>query len=1247
MTGTAAVRDTFRPSPLPGLPGWTWADLHDPTGLERLHGEFIGRLEAADPALAARFAAYRASGGKAPAAEASALLIEVGHHLSAFVAGIFGVEAERDALRTALDREGNVSRLRAEFFLKRVFRRGAANRPIAEEYPDLDRKARGLLFRLAPEVLDGPDAEGAFATAVCEVMDLQKALDRKPAPRLLDQPDVVRAALSRLRAACVGSAEELAEGGASLPDCSDSNAELVRNVLSLLDRWCYVRTLHPEGRERIGSWVSYRLPHKWDLDDLVELRRPDGALPEAIEGPAEHRRRRDGFGLTDPRGSRREVQVEAGYCLRCHERAKDSCSKGFCEKEPAEGGRVPFKKNALGIPLTGCPLDEHISEMQDLQRQGDPIAAVAVISIANPMAPGTGHRICNDCMKSCVYQTQNPVNIPMIETGALTDVLKLPWGFEIWSLFTRWNPLNVKRPHAKPYNGKRVLVVGMGPAGYTLAHHLLDEGFGVVGVDGLKIESLPEAWLTEPIRDWSELYRPLDERVLGGFGGVSEYGITVRWDKNFLTTLQLNLLRRPHFALYGGIRFGGTLTVDDAWALGFDHVALAAGAGKPTLIGLKNNLLPGIRKASDFLMALQLSGAFKADSLANLMVRLPVVVIGGGLTAIDAATESAAYYPLQVEKLLERWEILSATPGGDPWKTLDAEERGILEEMLEHGRAIRAERARAEAAGETPDFAPLVRSWGGVKMLYRKSLKDSPAYRLNPEEVTKGFEEGIQIVECMDPKEAVADERGAVKAMRFERQVQRDGKWVASGEILEFAARTVLVAAGTSPNVTYEKEHAGTFALDKRGSFFQSHRATRNEDGTLTLARSENFPDLSGEAGFFTSYLSPDRTRCVSFYGDNHPQYAGSVVKAMASGLDGHAHVVKLFEAELARLDPAEAALRDAEWTAFRARLDDALLAHVVEVKRLTRTIVEVTVRAPYAASHFEPGQFYRLQTYETTAPLVEGTRLAPEGMALTGAWVDKAQGLLSLIVLEMGGSSRLCATLKPGQQVVCMGPTGAPTEIPRGENVLLLGGGLGNAVLFSIAKALKENGNRVLYFAGYKDGADLFKRDEIEAATDQVIWAVDRGEPIAPRRDQDRSFVGNIVQAIVAHAEGQLGEPVVQVRDVDRIIAIGSDRMMAAVKEARRGVLRPYLKAEHEAIGSINSPMQCMMKEICAQCLQRHVGPDGKESFVFTCMNQDQKLDAVDFPFLNLRLRQNGLQEKVANLWLERLFHAAKLERV
>jgi NAD(P)H-flavin reductase len=245
---------------------------------------------------------------------------------------------------------------------------------------------------------------------------------------------------------------------------------------------------------------------------------------------------------------------------------------------------------------------------------------------------------------------------------------------------------------------------------------------------------------------------------------------------------------------------------------------------------------------------------------------------------------------------------------------------------------------------------------------------------------------------------------------------------------------------------------------------------------------------------------------------------------------------------------------------------------------------------------------------------------------------------LLSMIVLEMGTSSRLCNLLKEGEEVVVMGPTGTPTEIPDNETVLLAGGGLGNAVLFSIAKAMRAKNNKVIYFAGYKDGDDLFKREEIENATDKVVWASDYGVDIQPNRLQDAHFRGNIVQAMIAYAEGNLGEAKVNLKDVDRIIAIGSDRMMNGVREARHSTLKPFLKPNHTAIGSINSPMQCMMKEVCAQCLQRHVDPHtGEESFVFSCYNQDQHLDYVDFKNLNDRLKANSIQEKLTNAWLDK----------
>ncbi len=177
-----------------------------------------------------------------------------------------------------------------------------------------------------------------------------------------------------------------------------------------------------------------------------------------------------------------------------------------------------------------------------------------------------------------------------------------------------------------------------------------------------------------------------------------------------------------------------------------------------------------------------------------------------------------------------------------------------------------------------------------------------------------------------------------------------------------------------------------------------------------------------------------------------------------------------------------------------------------------------------------------------------------------------------------------------------------------------------------------------MLYFAGYKKRLDRYKVEEIEKAADVVVWCCDEAPGFAPTRKQDRSFVGNIVQAMLAYAEGALGPAEIPLSAADRLIAIGSDAMMAAVAVARRAALAPYLKPGHQAIASINSPMQCMMKEICAQCLQLHKDPvTGAESVVFSCFNQDQPLDQVDFRALHERLGQNAAEEKLTRLWIDR----------
>ena len=1208
-----------------GVDGFKFHDLFNPLRLRDLDAAFLAQLKAKDAALHERFFAYRNGNALSPVDESN-LLVAVAPHLGNFVGDLFKVQADREKLfRRAAD-ERMLGRVRA-FIMRRCARlkKDEQAQPLSE--------TRAILAMISGALDLGAvngDEELTYLRLVAAASDLEEAVLAAAKPtKPVALSDAHKQSIARLRQASIGNAW-FAQ--------ATTDEALVKAVALRTELWLKSCLHTEEGRKNTRSWGTLKIPQPMNFDKLVHTVQTDPSLPCKHYGPEEHLRRRDGFKLTDGRYSSREVGYEVDYCILCHDRDKDSCSKGL---KDASG----FKANKVGLALEGCPLEEKISEMHALRRQGDCIGALALICIDNPMCPGTGHRICNDCMKSCIFQTQDPVNIPQAETGALMDVLRMDFGVEIYGLLTRFNPLNRKRPFALPHNGFKVLVVGMGPAGYTLAHHLMNEGFGVTGMDGLKIEP-PPAEITgldgggvRAIKRYEEIEQQLDQRIFTGFGGVSEYGITVRWDKNFLYLIQITLMRRELLALHGGTRFGGTLEIDDAWELGFDHIAMATGAGKPTIINIKNNLCRGIRKASDFLMALQLTGASKRDTMANLQVRLPALVIGGGLTGIDTATEMLAYYPVQVEKHIERYEKLCAETGKaqvDQW--LSPEDKEILAEFQAHFAEIKAERARASRAGELPDFIKLVRKWGGVTLCYRKGMKDAPAYRLNHEEIIKALEEGIGFAEFLSPVEALTDGHGALKEVVFSVQgVKPDGKFGDTGQRKTLACRSLMVAAGTSPNVIYQRERPGSFTMDSDGSFYAAYCA-HMENGKPVLTRSEGG---KGEGAFFTSYLD-DKGHTISIYGDNHPLYEGNVVKAMASAKDGHPHVVSLFAPALGKLDKSAQAqsARDASWSAHRKRMHELMMPTVKEVVRLTPTIVEVVVKAPLAAQNFEPGQFYRLQNYESFSPIVDGTRLATEGLALTGAWVDKKAGLLSMIVLEMGGSSRLIAALKPGEPVVVMGPTGTPTDIPKGETVCLFGGGLGNAVLFSIAQAMKNAGNRVLYFAGYKKPQDMYKQDEVERSTDQVIWSVDVEPAIKARRPQDRSFVGNIVQSFCNYAEGKLGEKLFDTTKIDRIIAIGSDRMMAAIKDARHGVMKPYLKEGHIAIGSINSTMQCMMKEICAQCLQKHVDPvTGKEAPpVFSCFNQDQHLDEVDFANLNSRLRANSLQEKITNMWLEHL---------
>ncbi len=868
--------------------------------------------------------------------------------------------------------------------------------------------------------------------------------------------------------------------------------------------------------------ILFSLPQKIDQNNLIN--------PDKIKKYIN--KVRIGFDYFDP-AFNLDVALDAThYCIYCHNQQKDSCSKG-----------LSFSENPL---KQGCPLKQKISEMNYVKSKGFNLAALAIIVIDNPMVAATGHKICNDCSNSCIYQKQDPVDIPLIESNILQTTLSLPYGVEIYLLLTNWNPVNIFMPLPKEATNYKVLVVGLGPAGFSLSHYLLKEGHDVVAVDGLKITPMPFD-VNQPIKYWSDYKKNLSEKIPQGFGGVAEYGITPRWDKNNLTILRLILQRNKHFKLFSGVALTSNITTQQAFNLGFDHVALCVGAGKPKFIKMKNFLAKGVRTASDFLMSLQSNGAFLEKSITNLLIRMPIIVIGGGLTSIDVATESLNYYQLQVEKFLKQYQ-LSVRKNGKNYteKNWTEEDKLIAEEFIAHAKLF-------QQASDKESIQRILAKLGGATIYYRGNLHASPAYRLNPEELICAMARGVNFVENVLPLSINTDKYNYVKSIEFDNLGVRK----------KIKAKTIIIAIGT----------------EDQSSFINSFYI--NKDGENSQLEEK-----------------------ITYYGDCNPSYSGSVVKAIASSKEGY----KLISKKLIKSKPNFFG----NYFDFFAKLDYLLTSRIESVNILADSIIELVVHSPLVAQNFRPGQFLRLQNYSNDV----GKIIEP--LALTGAYVDSDKGLIYLIILESGKSSNLCRFLEKNQLVVLMGPTGQPTEILKDSNIVVIGGGLGNAVLFSIAKAFKKNNCKITYFAGYKNLQDRFYQDKIEQSSDIIIWCCEEG--VLPKnRDNDISIKGNVIDGIkLLHSNHS--------NIIDRVIAIGSPKMMEAISSIKNDIFGK----KTPLIVSINSPMNCMMKGICGQCIQKVTDQRG---YIFTCACQDQNAEIVDFTVLKNRLEQNSLQEKMVLL--------------
>ena len=194
----------------------------------------------------------------------------------------------------------------------------------------------------------------------------------------------------------------------------------------------------------------------------------------------------------------------------------------------------------------------------------------------------------------------------------------------------------------------------------------------------------------------------------------------------------------------------------------------------------------------------------------------------------------------------------------------------------------------------------------------------------------------------------------------------------------------------------------------------------------------------------------------------------------------------------------------------------------IIDNKLLAEKIYLFEVKAPRIAKNANPGQFVIVRQDE-----------GGERIPLTIADYNREQGTITLVVLSIGHSTELIGKLKKGDSFLNIaGPLGHASEICKNKTVLMVGGGLGIAPVFPIAKAMKNSGNRVISIIGAKNKDLLFWEDRMRDVSDELMIATDDGSA------GHKGFVTDLVKEVIAKNE------------IDNVTAIGPGIMMYAVSK-------------------------------------------------------------------------------------------------
>ncbi|MFI5380405.1 MAG: sulfide/dihydroorotate dehydrogenase-like FAD/NAD-binding protein [Tepidisphaerales bacterium] len=278
----------------------------------------------------------------------------------------------------------------------------------------------------------------------------------------------------------------------------------------------------------------------------------------------------------------------------------------------------------------------------------------------------------------------------------------------------------------------------------------------------------------------------------------------------------------------------------------------------------------------------------------------------------------------------------------------------------------------------------------------------------------------------------------------------------------------------------------------------------------------------------------------------------------------------------------------------------------IIAAEWLAPAVKRLVVEAPHVVRHCEPGQFVIVR------PTGDSERIP-----LTVAHVDRAGGSITLIIQAVGATSTKLCNFEAGQTMSDVaGPLGKPTEIEAVGHAVIVGGGVGTAVIYPQAPALKKLGNRVTAIIGGRSKQYVILENELRGICDEVLPCTDDGS---------YGFKGFVTQ--------RLKQLIDETQNTDRkigvVICAGPVPMMRAVAETTRPL------AIH-TIASLN-PIMVDGTGMCGGC---RVQVEGKS--LFACVDGPE-FDAhkVDFAELSDRLTAYREMEKVA---MER--HTCKLSQ-